>query len=112
MNTMAQAGAAAVLQDMDVVNARVAEIVAERGRIAGVLTQRGVLVLPSATNFLMVSLGDAARTEALVVHLFDDAGLVVARTREAGLEDWMRFSIGTPTQNDLLLESVGRFLQG
>ena len=68
-------------------------------------------MLPSQTNFLMVSTGDAARTEALVVHLFDDAGLVVARTREAGLEEWMRFSMGTPAQNDLLLNSIGQFME-
>lgn len=111
VNAMAQAAAEASLQDMDVVNARVAEVVSERNRIAGVLVQRGLTVLPSETNFLMVSTGDAARTEALVVHLFDDAGLVLARTREAGLEAWMRFSMGTPAQNDLLLESVGRFLE-
>lgn len=112
VNAMAQAAAVAALQDMDVVQERVAETISERQRIAGVLTQRGLRVLPSETNFLMVSAGDAARTEALVVHLFDDAGLVLARTREAGLEDWMRFSMGTPEQNDLLLESVGRFLGG
>ena len=111
VNAMAQAAAEAALQDMDVVNARVAEVVSERERLSGVLAQRGLRVLPSATNFLMLTTGDAARTEALVVHLFDDAGLVVARTREAGLEDWMRFSVGTPAQNDLLLESVARFLE-
>jgi len=111
VNALAQAAAQGALQDMQVVNARVAEIICERTRVAGVLTQRGIRVLPSATNFLMVTTGDAVRTEALVVHLFDDAGLVVARTREAGLENWMRFSIGTPAQNDLLLESVGRFLE-
>lgn len=111
VNAMAQAAAVSALQDMAVVNARVAEIVSERERIAGVLVQRGIKVLPSQTNFLMVSTGDAARTEALVVHLFDDAGLVVARTREAGLEEWMRFSMGTPAQNDLLLNSIGQFME-
>jgi histidinol-phosphate aminotransferase len=110
VNALAQASAVAVLQDMAVVNARVAEVVSERQRVAGVLVQRGLRVLPSETNFLMMTTGDAATTEALVVHLFDDAGLVISRTREAGLEEWMRFSMGTPAQNDLLLESVGRFL--
>ncbi len=112
VNAMAQAAAEAALQDMDVVNARVSEVVAERQRLAGVLTQCGLKVLPSETNFLMITTGEADETEALVVHLFDDAGLVVARTRETGLEDWMRFSIGTPAQNDLLLASVARFLDG
>ena len=112
VNALAQAAAEAALQDMEIVKARLAEVVSERARVSGVLTQRGLRILPSATNFLMVSLGDADRTEALVVHLFEDAGLIVARTREAGLEAWMRFSLGTPVQNDLLLESVARFLEG
>ncbi|MFC6583048.1 pyridoxal phosphate-dependent aminotransferase [Sulfitobacter aestuariivivens] len=111
VNAVAQAAAEAALQDMAVVNMRVAETISERERVAGVLTQRGLRILPSRTNFLMVTTGDAAQTEALVVHLFEDAGLVVTRTREAGLEDWMRFSMGTPEQNDLLLASVARFLE-
>ncbi len=111
VNAFAQASALAALDDREIVAERIAEVKSERERLAGVLTQRGIKVLPSQTNFLLVRPGDAALTERLVMHLFDDAGLIVGRTREAGLEDWMRFSLGTPAQNDLLLESVGRFLE-
>lgn len=111
VNAFAQSAALAALEDHKIVAERIAETNSERDRLAGVLTQRGIRVLPSHTNFLLIRPGDAALTERLVVHLFDDAGLIVGRTREAGLEDWMRFSLGTPAQNDLLLESVGRFLE-
>lgn len=112
VNRMAQAAAQAALADIAVVEDRVAEIIRERGRIASVLAQRGIHALPSETNFLMVRVGEGSpeSAEALVQHLFDDAGIIVSRTREAGLEDWLRFSLGTPAQNDLLLASVARFV--
>jgi histidinol-phosphate aminotransferase len=53
---------------------------------------------------------DAEVTEALVQYLFDEGGFVVNRTREAGLESWMRFSMGLPAQNDALLATIGAFL--
>ena len=73
----------------------------------------GVEVTPSHTNFLLVRPAgdDPARTEALVEYLFNEAGIVVNRTREAGLESWLRFSLGLPAQNDLLLDTVARFLE-
>lgn len=112
VNRMAQAAAIAALDDLAIVENRVQEIVSERERLRAALGNIGIEALPSATNFLLVRVGDrgAAAAEALVVHLFEDAGIVVSRTREAGLEDWLRFSMGTPAQNDLLLESAGRFM--
>ena len=112
VNALAQAAAEAALQDLPVVADRVAEIVAERDRLADALRGLGCNVLPSHTNFLMVAppQASAARTEALVEHLFDECGLVVNRTREAGLEPYFRFSLSLPTHNDLLLDGVARFL--
>jgi len=97
---------------MAVIDARVAEIVSERERITGVLRQIGVEVVPSHANFLMVRpMGaDPEMTEALVEHLFDTCGIIVNRTREAGLESYMRFSLSLPEHNDLLLGGVRAFL--
>ncbi len=113
VNRMAQEAAVAAVADIDVVHGRVAEVVSERQRLVHALRGMGIAALPSATNFLLVTVegqGPEA-TEALVEHVFDDAGFVVNRTREAGLEHYMRFSMGTPAQNDALLESIGRFVR-
>jgi histidinol-phosphate aminotransferase len=112
VNRLAQAAAVAALADLSVVQTRVTEIVAERVRVAASLAEMGISALPSGTNFLLVRIdGEGAEaTEELVVHFFDDAGIIVSRTREAGLEGWLRFSLGTPAQNDLLLHSAASFM--
>ncbi|MFT7595815.1 MAG: histidinol-phosphate aminotransferase [Paracoccaceae bacterium] len=113
VNAMAQAAATAALGDIGTVHERVALIVAERDRVAAALAKLGISSLPSGTNFLLVTIDGAGpdRTEALVEYLFDEAGIIVTRTREAGLEHYLRFSIGLPEQNDLLIERMTSFLE-
>lgn len=112
VNRMAQMAACAAIADLDVVRARVAEIVSERTRIAKSLEEIGVNVCKSDTNFLMVSIGGHGPevTEDLVEYLFDEGGFVVNRTREAGLEHFLRFSVGLPEQNDRLIACIRRFV--
>ncbi len=110
VNALAQACAVAALSDIAIIRDRVAEILSERDRLAQDLRALGLNLLDSSSNFLMVSTGDPDRTEALVEHLFDGCGIIVNRTREAGLEDYMRFSLSLPDHNDLLLDGVRRFL--
>lgn len=112
VNAMAQAAAVAAIEDMDEVNTRIAETVSERDRIAAALAPMGVIALPSGTNFLAVTIeGQGAEAaEALVEYVFDEGGFVVNRTREAGLEHFLRFSMGTPVQNDQLLDCIAGFV--
>lgn len=112
VNGLAQAAAEAALGEMDVIRARVVEIVSERDRVAKALRDMGAEVLPSHANFLLVAPPDATPegTEALVEHLFDTCGIIVNRTREAGLERFFRFSLSLPAHNDLLLGGVREFL--
>lgn len=84
---------------------RVAQLVAERRRVATALagSPRVLRVWPSAANFLLVEFHDAAATLA-VTH---DAGLLVRDFRgTAGLERALRISIGSPEQNDRLIASL------
>lgn len=113
VNAAAQAGAVAALAQQAAVDDRVAQIVAERERIAGALGQLGFEVIPSQTNFLMARLrdGSAEITEALVEHLFDDAGFIVNRTREPGLETFFRFSLHLSENNDRLVTSARAFVE-
>jgi histidinol-phosphate aminotransferase len=113
VNAMAQAAAVAALADIDIVQGRVTQIVQERERVAAALSTLGVSALPSGANFLLVSVDGAGAkvTEALVEYLFDHAGIIVNRTREAGLERFLRFCLGLPEDNDLLIACVTEFLQ-
>jgi histidinol-phosphate aminotransferase len=119
VNGMAQATAVASLSEMDLVRARVNEVVRERGRVAAGLAEMGIFCLPSGANFLLARIDTYGSdnngpevAEAMVVHLFDSAGLVVNRTREAGLESFFRFCLSLPAHNNLLLEAARGFMAG
>ena len=112
VNAMAQAAATASLGDMDIVKTRIREINAERDRMRTELAGIGIETLPSAANFLAATLpGEGPETtEALVVDLFDKAGLIVNRTRETGLEHYFRFTVSLRAHNDLLIQTAKGFV--
>ena len=97
-----QAVAPAVLVDTRV---KVGRVVAERARLRARLeASPGVVrVYPSWANFLLVRFSDA---EAAYRRLLD-AGIVVRDQRTApGLGDALRITIGTPEQNDRVINAV------
>ncbi len=110
VNAAAQAAGCAALGDMAYVQTCIDRIVSERLRIVGALEGTGMSCLPGRTNFVLASFNDPERSVGeLANHLFDDAGVVVRPTREAGLERFLRITVGTEEQNELLLESVISF---
>lgn len=111
VSALAQAAALAALTDMETVHERIATMNAERARVTEALEARQFQVLPSQTNFLLLSPPDRSpeTAEAMVVHLFDKAGLIVGRTREAGLERFLRISPSLPEHNDLMIKTLDDF---
>ena len=112
VNAMAQAAAIASLDDIEEIQSRVKLIISERERVARALLEIGVHTLPSRANFLLASTNnqDAQSIEGLVQFLFNEAGIIVNRTRETGLEGFMRFSLSFPENNDLLIKTCSRYL--
>lgn len=80
----------------------------ERRRVAEALAAAACIerVYPSQANFLLVRTADADRLyEALI-----RAGVIVRnRTRVAGCEGCLRITIGTPEENDRMLNTVNDF---
>ena len=138
VNAVAQAAAVAAIEDFESMRSRVKIIVEERERVQQRLSSMGVVVVASSANFVMAALDradtDCAETDcsetdrgdidrdhvlrdaessadALTAHLYDDAGILVNQTREAGLEKFIRFSISIPEVNDRLLSSIAEFVQ-
>jgi histidinol-phosphate aminotransferase len=84
--------------------ARLTALLAERTRLAAALSgsPKMVRVWPSETNFLLCELRDAA--EALLASRA--AGLLVRDFRSLpGLANCLRVTVGTPEQNDRLVEA-------
>jgi len=103
VNGVALAAAEAALGDHEH-RARVREANhRDRAWLAEELTARGLRVLPSQTNFLLVDLGrDAAEFEK---HLFE-AGVIVRPMGGYGLPHTVRISIGSRSELKRLLENL------
>lgn len=113
VNAAAQAGAIAALEDRDTMLQRIRTIVDERERVAYSLSTMGLEVIPSRTNFLLLapSSNSSGEADKLANYLFEQAGIVVNQTREAGLERFIRVSLSRPEHNTTLLNCVKDFMQ-
>jgi histidinol-phosphate aminotransferase len=102
VNSVAQAAALASLDAADEMLARCADIVAERSRVREGLLSAGHDVPESQANFVWLPLGE--RTTDFAEHAL--ASKVVVRPF-AG--EGARVTIGTPEENDTLLEAIRSF---
>jgi histidinol-phosphate aminotransferase len=95
---------AVVLEHPELIEERVAEAVAERERISAALG--GMLdlsVFPSAANFLLIRCRDPER---LFAALLERGVLVRRQDHLPGLDGCLRISVGTPDENDRLLDAL------
>ena len=100
LSTLSQAAALAALRHADDTLASVADLVAERERIAASLTDRGLTVVPSASNFLLFGeFEDAAE----VWQRYLDQGVLI---RDVGIPHYLRVTIGLPEENDHFLRAT------
>lgn len=90
------------------VNGEVEALKAERARVARALADMPCVrrVWPSDANFLLVSVDDA---DALYDALIASRVIVRNRSHVAGCEGCLRITVGTPQENDLLLDIIRRF---
>ena len=86
-------------------DAQIAEIVSERGRVLEGLAKNPVIrkIHPTDANFVLVEV-DEPRT---IYDRLIGAGIIVRdRSRIKGCEGCLRITIGTPEENDRLLETL------
>ena len=107
MNAFALAACAAALEDtghLDWVRARNRE---QRERLATALSDRGLRVSPSQTNFLLVDLGDrTARVEADLL----GRGVILRPMGGYALAGHTRITVGTADENRTLLHALDEVL--
>lgn len=103
VNSVAQAGAMAALEDETHVADAVAATLSELARVQAALTRSGYRTAPSAANFLLVRIGHRASEvyEALLRQ-----GIITRPLAGYGLPEHLRISIGLPQQNDRLLAAL------
>ena len=105
VDVLAQAVALAFVERRDLLAPVVADIVAERERLAaGLSTLPGVRVWPSAANFVLARVPDAHRTWE---RLRDEHSTLVRDFSSApGTQDCLRLTVGTREENDALLDAL------
>ena len=110
LDAPAQAGAVASIEDEAYFQARLRDVEAQREATTSGLEKLGFEVLPSATNFVFArrpgfagaDLAAALRARAVIVRHFN-------KPRTA---DYLRITLGTPSQTERLLQALGEIVGG
>jgi len=102
ITTPALAAAIAALADDDFQARTNAFNLQGREQLAQGLERLGLRTLPSAGNFVMVEMGDAAGAHAALVR----QGIHVGTLEPYGLPRWLRISVGLPEQNARVLQVI------
>jgi histidinol-phosphate aminotransferase len=106
VNAVAQAAAAAALEDLELVAAARVEATAERARIGAALAGLGFAVVPSGGNFLCAELPSGAGDAAAAVAHLAAADILVRPLDDYGLPRHLRMTLGRPAENDALLAAL------
>ncbi len=102
VNALAQTAALASLDAKEELLARCADIVRERTRVYDALTAADYAVPETQANFVWLPLG--GRTDAFAEHALEHKVVVRPFTGEG-----VRITVGTPEENDVLLEAARTF---
>lgn len=111
-NIPAQEAAVAALTD-DEHQVRSRELVREwLPRLTQAIRGMGFEVFPSAGNFVLVRFPDEARSAQKADAFLHTRGLIVRPVGGYGLTDCLRITVGTPEQNEALLDALRAFAEG
>jgi histidinol-phosphate aminotransferase len=103
INSLTQERAISVLKDVDTTQRQIKQLLAERNDLFAQLQMVSfvVKVYPSDANFLLVQVDDANKRYA---QLIENDIVVRNRSKQMGCENCLRFSVGTPQENKILIE--------
>jgi len=108
INQASQDLALQALDEVEQVNNMIQEIVRERGLLQEALLPLPVVqkIYPSDANFLLVKVNDA---NGLYNHLLQEGIVVRDRSRVILCESCLRITVGTPPENEALINSIKRY---
>lgn len=105
LDRMAIVGAAAAFDDREYFEKTCKRVIASREKLVAQLEGKGFEVLPSAANFIFArhSQHDAAGLAAKV----REQGVIVRHFKQDRIAQFLRITIGTPEQNQALVDALG-----
>ena len=107
INSLTQERAIFALEDWDTTQRQITQLIAERKGLFAQLDKISFVekVYPSDANFLLVRVDDANKRYA---QLIQNNIVVRNRSKQVGCENCLRFSVGTPQENQILIETLNR----
>jgi histidinol-phosphate aminotransferase len=108
LDSLAQAGAVASVEDEPFFQARLRDVLSERGATTRGLETLGFEILPSATNFVFARRPGFAGAE-LAAGLRKRA-VIVRHFNKPRTADYLRITIGTREQTERLLQALGEIV--
>ncbi len=108
VDMVAEAVCAAAIADEEYYAACTQQVKSERERLRAELQGMGFTVPKSSANFLFA--GRAKVCGGEIYRALKAAGVLVRHWQKPLLEDFVRITIGTPQQNDVLLEQLKKIL--
>ena len=107
INSLTQERAISALEDWETTQGQITQLIAERKGLFAQLEKISFVekVYPSDANFLLVQVDDANKRYA---QLIENYIVVRNRSKQLGCENCLRFSVGTPQENQILIETLNR----
>ena len=107
INSLTQERAISALADWDATQGQITQLIAERKGLFAQLEKISFVekVYPSDANFLLVRVDDAHKR---YTQLIENDIIVRNRSKQMGCENCLRFSVGTPQENQILIETLNR----
>ena len=107
INSLTQERAISALNHWDTTQGQIIQLIAERKGLFAQLEKISFVekVYPSDANFLLVQVDDANKRYA---QLIENDIVVRNRSNQVGCENCLRFSVGTPQENQILIETLNR----
>ena len=103
LNIAAEAAGLAALENKDKLLARIRTLISERRRVESVIDELdGISYYPSSANFLLMKFERLTGDE--VYEMFANNGVFARKFRGRQLENCIRLSVGTPPQNDVVID--------
>ena len=102
VNAIAQAAAAAALDDAAFAERCARENRAGLRQLQEGCRELGLEFVPSVANFMLIKVGDGLR----VFDALQRRGLIVRPVKSYGLPEWVRVTVGTREQNERLLREL------
>ena len=108
LDRAAIAGASAAFADRDYFHKTCAQVISSREAVVASLEQLGFEVLPSAANFVFAR--HPQHDASALAAALRERSVIVRHFNKPRIEQFLRISIGSPQQNQALLDALGAIL--